>query len=146
MNTWKLVSLPEGRKPVGCKWVFKVKSKPDGNVERFKACLVAKGFSQQPGTDFNETFASVVRLNSLRSLLAYAVNKKLIIHQMDVNTAFLNGHLQEDIYMEQPPGYVIEGKEDLVCYLQRSLYGLKQSSRCWHVTFREYMRELGLPN
>ena len=143
MNTWKLVPLPEGKKPVGCKWVFKVKNKPDGTVERFKARLVAKGYSQKPGIDFNETFAPVVRLNTLRSLLAYAVEKNLLIHQLDVNTAFLNGNLEEEVYMEQPPGYVTKGQEHLVCLLQRSLYGLKQSPRCWNATFCKYMKELG---
>ena len=143
MNTWKLVPLPEGRKTVGCKWVFRVKNKPNGTIEKFKARLVAKGFTQQPGTDFSETFAPVVRLNNLRSLLAYAIQNKLLIHQMDIITAFLHGHLQEEVYMEQPPGYVKEGQENLVCLLQRSLYGLKQSPRCWNDTFCDYMKELG---
>jgi len=143
MNAWKLVPLPEGKKPVGCRWVFKVKNRPDGAIERFKARLVAKGYSQKPGVDFSETFAPVVRLNTLRSLLAFAVKKKLIIHQMDVNTAFLNGHLEDEVYMEQPPGYVSEGQEDLVCHLQRSLYGLKQAPRCWNSIFCKHMRELG---
>ena len=100
------------KKAVGCKWVFKVKSKPDGTIERFKARLVAKGFSQQPGTDFDETFAPVVRMNTLRSLLAYAVKNKLLIHQMDIITAFLHGNLLEEVYMEQPPGYIKEGQEN----------------------------------
>jgi len=119
-----------------------VKNKPDGTVDRFKARLVAKGYSQQPGIDYTETFAPLVRLNSLRSLLAYAVSKKLQIHQMDVVTAFLNGFLAEEVYMEQPPGYVKKGQEDMVCHLQRSLYGLKQSSKCWNKTFSEYLKEL----
>ena len=123
--------------------MFRVKNKSDGTIERFKARLVAQGFTQQPGTDFNETFAPVVRLNNLRSLLAYAIQNKLLIHQMDIVTAFLHGHLQEEVYMEQPPGYVKEGQETLVCLLQRSLYGLKQSPRCWNDTFCEYMKELG---
>ena len=116
---------------MSCKWVFKVKNKPNRAVDRFKARLVAKGYSQQPGIDYTETFPPVVRLNSLRSLLAYAVSKKLLIHQMDVVTAFLNGSHEEEIYMEQPSGYVKKGQEDMVCYLQRSLYGLKQSLRCF---------------
>jgi len=143
MNTWKLVPLPQGRKPVDCKWIFKVKNKSDGTIERFKARLVAKGCSQQPGTDFTETFSPVVRLNNLRSLLAYAVQNNMLIHQMDIVTAFLHGHLQEEVYMKQPPGYVKEGQENLVCHLQRSLYGLKQSPRCWNDTFCDYLKELG---
>ena len=120
-----------------------MKCRSTGSVERFKARLVAKGYAQKPGIDFSETFAPVVRLNTLRSLLAYAVQNKMLIHQMDVNTAFSNGHLKDEVYMEQPPGYVSEGQEDLVCYLQRSLYGLKQAARCWNTTFCEYLRELG---
>ena len=135
MNAWKLVPLPEGKKPVGCRWVFKVKNKPDVTVERFKARLVAEGYSQKPGIDFSQTFALVVRLNTLRSLLALAVKKKLIIHQMDVNTTFLNGYLEDEVYMEQPPGYVREGQEQLVCRLHRCLYGLKQAPRCWNTVF-----------
>ena len=143
MNTWKLVPLSQRRKPVLCKWIFKVKDKSDGKIERFKARLVAKGYSQQPGTHFTETFSPVVRLNNLCSLLAYAVQNNLLIHQMDIVTAFLHGHLQEEVYMEQPPGYVKEGQKHLVCHLQRSLYGLKQSPRCWNDTFCDYMKELG---
>ena len=116
INTWKLVPRPEGRKTVSCKWVFKVNHKPDGSVDRFKARLMAKDYLQQPRINYTETFALVVRLNSLRSLLAYAVSKKLLIHQINVATAFLNGSLAEE-YMEQPPGYVKKGQEDLVCYL-----------------------------
>ena len=129
LNTWKLVPLPEGKKAVGCKLVFKVKNKTDGTVERFKARLVAKGYSQHPVTDYSETFAPVVRMNNLRSLLAFAVQNKLIIHQMDVTTAFLHGCLEEDIYMEQQHGYIEEGQESFVCLLQKSLYGLKQAPR-----------------
>ena len=82
-------------------------------------------------------------MNNLRSLLAFAVQNKLIIHQMDVTTAFLHGCLEEDIYMEQPPGYIKEGQESFVCLLQKSLYGLKQAPRCWNITFCEYMKSLG---
>ena len=104
---------------------------------------MAKGYSQHPVTDYSETFAPVVQMNNLRSLLAFAVQNKLIIHQMDVTTAFLHGCLEEDIYMEQPPGYIKEGQESFVCLLQKSLYGLKQAPRCWNITFCEYMKSLG---
>jgi Reverse transcriptase (RNA-dependent DNA polymerase) len=115
MNTWELVTLPKAKTLAGCKWVFKVKNKADGTIERFKARLVAKGYLQKPGTDFDDTFAPVVRLDTLRALLTYAVQKKMLIHQMDAITAFLNGHLQEEVYMEQPHGYVRKGQEHLVC-------------------------------
>ena len=114
-NTWKLAKLPDGVKAVGCRWVFKVKHKSDGEVDRFKARLVAKGFTQRPGIDYNETFSPVARFASIRALLAVSLEKEMIVHQMDVETAFLNGVLEEDIYMEQPPGYIQLGSENLVC-------------------------------
>ena len=138
-ETWKLVELPSDRKPIGCKWVFKVKYCSDGKIERFKARLVAKGYAQKYGIDYDETFSPVVRFSSIRALLAYAVQNDVLIHQMDVVTAFLNGNLEEEIYMEQPDGYIQPGKENLVCKLQKSLYGLKQSPRCWNTEFQEYM-------
>ena len=141
-NTSELVELPTNRKAIGCKWVFRVKYGDRGQVERFKGRLVAKGYSQKPGVDYDETFSPVVRFNSIRTLLAVAVKKGMLIHQMDVVTAFLNGNLDEEIYMEQPEGYVELGKEDMVCKLKKSLYGLKQSPRCWNQTFRELMESL----
>ena len=141
-ETWKLVKLPTGRKPVGCKWIFKTKCTSDGKVERYKARLVTKGYTQKPGEDYDETFSPVVRYSSIRTLLAFAVQNGMIIHQMDVVTAFLNGTLDEDIYMEQPPGYIKKGEEHLVCKLKRSLYGLKQSSRCWNTVFKQYMESI----
>ena len=142
-DTWELVKLPPGRKTVGCKWVFKVKQGPDGEVERFKSRLVAKGYSQRYGLDYDETFSPVVRFSSIRTLLAFAVQNGMFIHQMDVITAFLNGKLDEDIYMNQPEGYIIPGKENFVCYLKRSIYGLKQSPRCWNKELLDYLVELG---
>ena len=142
-ETWDLVPLPSGRKPIGSRWVFKVKYGASGDVERFKARLVAKGYAQKPGIDYEETFSPVVKFQSIRTLLAFAVQNDLLLHQMDVVTAFLNGTLEEDIYMEQPDGYIEQGKEDLVCKLKKSLYGLKQSSRCWNKAFTEFMKSIG---
>ncbi len=138
-NTWTLTNLPEGRKAIDCRWVFKVKYKADGSVERHKACLVAKGCSQKPGLDYEETFSPVARYTSIRSLLAIANQLNLEVHQMDVSTAFLNGELEEEIYMSQPEGYVKEGEQELVCKLNKSIYGLKQSSRCWFNTIDEFL-------
>ena len=138
-NTWELVELPSGRKPVGCKWIFKTKCGSNGTVERYKARLVAKGYTQKYGEDYNETFSPVVRYSSIRAMLAFAVQNGMIIHQMDVVTAILNGVLDEEIYMEQPPGYVKESEEHLVFKLKRSLYGLKQSSHCWNTVFTAHM-------
>ena len=142
-ETWDLVPLPSGRKPIGSRWVFKVKYGANGKVERFKARLVAKGYAQRPGIDYEETFSPVVRYQSIRTLLAFDVQNDMLLHQMDVVTAFLNGTLEEDIYMEQPDGYVEQGKEDLVCKLRKSLYGLKQSPRCWNKAFTEFMKSIG---
>eukprot|EP00795_Rhopilema_esculentum_P007998 gene7998-biopygen1703 len=141
-QTWELVKPPKDRKAIGCKWVFKVKYDKNGQVERFKSRLVAKGYSQKYGVDFDETFSPVVRFSSIRALLAFAVQNRMLIHQMDVTTAFLNGDLTEEIYMEQPEGYVIRGKENLVCRLKKSLYGLKQSPRCWNRKFRNALESL----
>jgi len=142
-ETWDLVELPPGRTPVGCRWVFKVKHGSDGKVERFKGRLVAKGYAQKYGIDYDETFSPVVRFSSIRTLLAFAVQNDMLIHQMDVVTAFLNGTLDEEIYMQQPDGYVECGKEHLVCKLKRSLYGLKQSPRCWNKAYQEHMESMG---
>lgn len=128
---------------VGSKWVFKVKYKSDGEVERFKARLVAKGYSQKCGIDYYETFSPVVRFTSIRALLAHAVKNDMLIHQMDVVTAFLNGTLDEEIYMSQPEGYIKPGDEHLVCRLKKSIYGLKQSPRCWNQAFSEYLESIG---
>ena len=141
-HTWDLVELPKDRKPVGCKWIFKAKYKDDGEIERFKARLVAQGYAQKPGIDFHETFSPVVKHSSIRSLLSYGVNRDMKIHQMDVVTAFLNGNLDEEIYMHQPEGFVQKGQENLVCRLRKSIYGLKQSPRCWNTVLDSYLQEL----
>ena len=141
-GTWELTQLPDGRKPIECKWIFKVKKGSDGGIQRFKARLVAKGYAQKYGVDYDETFAPVVRYSSIRTLLSLAIQNDMMIHQMDVPTAILNGTLEEEIYMHQPTGYVEPGKENLVCRLNKSLYGLKQSPRCWNKAFKEHMKSI----
>lgn len=131
-GTWELTTLPKSRKAVGCKWVFKTKRDAAGEIVRYKARLVARGFSQVQGLDFNETFAPVAKFTTIRCIVALGAALDLEMHQMDVKTAFLNGDLEEDIYMEQPSGFVQRGKEHLVCKLKKSLYGLKQASRAWY--------------
>ena len=142
-QVWELVDLPEGRRAIGNKWVLKVKHKADGSVERFKARLVAKGFTQQEGIDYEETFSHVVRFTSIRLILAIVASLDLELHQMDVKTAFLNRELDEEIYMEQPTGFVKEGHEHKVCKLLKSIYGLKQSSRQWYFRFQEVVLSNG---
>ena len=105
-DVWDLVELPADRKAIGSKWVFKKKAQEDGTIEWYKARLVGQGFSQKPGLDYDETFCPVIQFESLRSLLAIAVQKGLKLHQLDITTAFLNGELKEAIFMKQPEGYV----------------------------------------
>ena len=142
-EVWELVKLPKGKKTIGCKWVYKRKVGVDGAVERHKACLVAKGYSQQYGLDYDETFSPVARFESLRMLLALAAQDGLHVHQMDVTTAFLNGKLKEEVYMDQPEGFVVQGKEGLVCKLKHSLYVFKQAPRCWNFILDERLKEMG---
>ena len=142
-DVWDLVELPRDRSPVGSKWVFKLKTNADGSIERYKARLVAQGFSQKFGTDYDETFCPVVRMESLRTLIALAVQNGLILHQVDVTTAFLNGELKEEVFMRQPEGLVTKGQEHLVCRLKRSIYGLKQSPRCWNSVLDSQLKNMG---
>ncbi|KAA8517060.1 hypothetical protein F0562_017122 [Nyssa sinensis] len=132
-HTWDLVDLPPGKSAVGCKWVYKIKTRSDGSVERYKARLVAKGFSQEYGIDYEETFAPVARLTSVRSLLAIAAVRHWQLFQMDVKNALLNGDLAEEVYMHPPPGYAYP--PHTVFRLRRALYDLKQAPRAWFAKF-----------
>ena len=142
-NVWELVELPTGRKPVGSKWVFKVKTNADGSIERCKARLVAQGFSQKEGLDYDETFSPVVRSESVRSVIALASINNLKLHQMDITTAFLHGDLEEEVYMKQPEGFLAQDQEHLVCRLKRSIYGLKQAPRCWNQALDAQLKTMG---
>ena len=142
-DVWELVDPPKNARVVGCKWVYKCKVGENGAIERHKARLVAQGYTQRSGLDYEETFSPVVRFESVRTVLALAAQRDLKIHQMDVSTAFLNGELNELVYMKQPQGFVESGKENFVCKLNRSIYGLKQSPRCWNSALDKYLREIG---
>lgn len=142
--TWEMVSLPPGRKAISSKWVFKKKLNADGSLERYKARLVAKGYSQKRGVDYKETFAPVVNYTTVRCLLTVAATRDLEVHQLDVNTAFLYGDLEEEIYMALPEGLTSTGAVGNACRLKKSLYGLKQSPRQWNRKIHEALLELGL--
>ncbi|GJX98493.1 putative RNA-directed DNA polymerase [Tanacetum coccineum] len=140
---WVLVDLPPNCKTVGSKWLFKIKTDMDGNVHTYKARLVAKGYTQLYGVDYEETFSPVADIRAIRILISIAAFYDYEIWQMDVKTAFLNGHLDEDIYMVQPEGFVDPKHPRKVCKLQRSIYGLKQASRSWNKRFDEEIKRFG---
>jgi hypothetical protein len=142
-NVWELVDLPPGHKTIGNKWVLKVKRKADGSIDRYKARLVAKGYTQREGIDYEDTFSPVVRFASIRLILSIVAKQDLELFQMDVKTAFLNGELDEEIYMAQPAGFEAKGHERKVCRLKRYIYGLKQSSRQWYLRFHDSINSFG---
>jgi hypothetical protein len=131
-HTWVLTNLPPGRKAIDLKWVFKVKRDEKGSVVKHKARLVVKGYSQQQGVDYEEIFTPVARLEAVRLLLALAANQGWEVHHMDVKSAFLNGDLMEEVYVSQPPGFVVTRREDKVLKLRKALYGLHQAPRAWN--------------
>ncbi|KAG8497073.1 hypothetical protein CXB51_008352 [Gossypium anomalum] len=139
-KTWDLVKLPKGKKAVRCKWVFKKKERTPGVEEsRYKVRLVAKGYSQIPGVDFTDVFSPVVKHSSIRALLGIVAMHDLELEQLDVKTTFLDRELEEDIYMQQPEGFIVSEKEDYVYLLRKSLYSLKQSPRQWYKRFDSFM-------
>ena len=116
------MDLPPGCKPLGYKWIFKMKLKADGSIDKYKVRLVVKGYKQKEGVDYFDTYSPVTRITSIRMLMAIAVLHNLEIHQMDVKSTFLNGELNDEIYMEQPEGFIVPGQEKKVCRLVKSLY------------------------
>ncbi|KAI3688864.1 hypothetical protein L2E82_46759 [Cichorium intybus] len=141
-NTWEITDLPVNRKPIGCRWVYKIKYKSNGEIERYKARLVAKGYNQREGIDYEETFSPVAKMVTVRIVVNLAVNNNWTLFQLDINNAFLYGNLDEDVYMTLPQGYFT--KEDKrVCKLSKSLYGLKQAPRKWNERLCSALFEVG---
>ncbi|GFQ01835.1 retrovirus-related pol polyprotein from transposon tnt 1-94 [Phtheirospermum japonicum] len=145
-NTWDLVPPDSSLNVVGCKWVFRVKHNPDGSLDRFKARLVAKGFHQRPGVDFFNTFSPVVKPTTVRLVLSVALSRGWSLRQLDVNNAFLQGRLEEEVYMAQPPGFVDVKYPGYVCKLNRAIYGLKQAPRAWYVELKRFLIDMGFVN
>ncbi|XP_073137802.1 uncharacterized protein [Henckelia pumila] len=141
-KTWSLMPLPSGHRSIGCKWVFKIKYHSNGTIERYKARLIAKGFTQREGIDYHETFAPVAKLTTFRCMLALGAIHDWKLHQMDVQNVFLHGDLTEEVYMRLPPGLHRQG-ESLVCRLHKSLYGLKEASREWFHKFLSAITTFG---
>ena len=141
-QTWDLCKLPAHKRALQNKWVYRLKEE-DGGKKRFKARLVVKGFSHKKGIDFDEIFSLVVKMTSIRTVLSIVATEDLHLEQLDVKTTFLHGDLDEEIYMAQPRGFEVKGKEYLVCRLKKSLYGLKQAPRQWYLKFDRFMQEHG---
>lgn len=142
LKTWKLVQLPEGKKVVGCKWVYTAKYKADQSIERYKASLVAKGYTQTYGINIMETFAPVAKMNTVRIILSLATNYRWDLNQFNVKNIFLHGDSEKEIHMTVPPGLETNVPPQTVCRLKKGLYGLKQSPRAWFGRFTQVMLKM----
>lgn len=141
-DTWSLVP-PPSQNTVDCKWVFRVKRNLDGSVDRFKSGLLAKGFHQQQGINFHETFSLVIKHATIRTVISIAVSRGWSLQQLDVENAFLHGFLTEEVYMIQPPGFVDPSRPTHVCKLKKALYGLKQAPRAWFQRMHSFFISAG---
>jgi hypothetical protein len=142
-KTWHLVPSTSGKNIIDCKWVYKIKKKADGSIDRYKARLVAKGFKQRYGIDYEDTFSPVFKAATIRLILSIAVSKGWSLRQLDVQNAFLHGVLEEEVYMRQPPGYEDKAYPHYICKLDKALYGLKQAPRAWYSRLSHKLQELG---
>jgi hypothetical protein len=142
-KTWHLVPAAQATNIIDCKWVYKVKRKSNGTIDRYKACLVAKGFKQCYGIDYDDTFSPVVKAATIQLVLSVVVSRNWCLHQLDVQNAFLHGILEEEVYMKQPPGYCDTSYPGYVCKLDKALYGLKQAPRAWYSRLSSKLLKLG---
>jgi len=142
-KTWRLVPCPKGKNVIDCKWVYKIKRRADGSLDKYKARLVAKGYKQRYGLDYEDTFSPVVKAATIRIILSIAVSRGWSLRQLDVQNAFLHGVLNEEVYMYQPPGYVDPQRPDFVCKLDKAFYGLKQAPRAWYARLCSKLEHLG---
>lgn len=148
-GTWEVVPLPRGKKAIGCRWVFKIKRDSNGSIKRYKGRLVAKGFLQKQEIDYTETFAPTVRLGAVRTILALAALEDMELESVDASTAFLNGEMEEKVYMKIPEGFVVEGDDGSTVWalrLLKILYELNQAGRCWSRKLHEFMRTESEPS
>jgi hypothetical protein len=134
-----LVDVPEDKYAISVKWIYKTKQYVEGNVQKHKARLVARGFTQQPVIDFDETFSPFARTNTVRTMLEISAQYKWPVYHMDVKSSFLKGNLEEEVYVEQPQGYEVPGQEDKVYILKKALYGLNQDPKAWYSRIDSYL-------
>jgi hypothetical protein len=142
-DVWEIVPRPKNKSVVSSKWIYKIKHVVDGNIENYKARFVARGFSQKEGVDYDETFAPVACYTSIRAVMSIATQMGWRIHQMDVKTTFLNGKIEEEVYLEQPLGFEVHTRASHVCRLKKALYGLKQAPRAWYSRIDNYLQSIG---
>lgn len=145
-HTWNLVEMQRYMNVIGCRWVFTIKYKPNGEIDRYKARIVAKGYHQQPGVDYTDTFSPVIKATTIQTVLGLTVNNNWPIRQIDVNTAFLQGRLNDQVFMCQPPGFTDKYKPHHVCHLKKALYGLKQAPRAWCSELKNFLLQTGFHN
>jgi hypothetical protein len=142
-DVWEVVPRPEGKSVVTSKWIYKIKHAVDGSIDKYKARFMARGFSQKEGEDYDETFAPVARYTSIRSIISLVASMGWSLHQMDVKTTFLNGVIEEEVYIEKPQGFEVHQRESHVFRLKKSLYGLKKAPRAWYAQIDNYLMRLG---
>jgi hypothetical protein len=142
-DVWEVVLRPVGKSILTSRWLYKTKYDADGSIEKYKARFVARGFSQIEGVDYDETFTPVGRYISIRSIISIAAKMGWSIHQMDVKTAFLNGFIDEEVYIEQPHGFEVSERKTQVCLLRKTLYALKQAPRAWYSRIDAYLLQMG---